>query len=82
MKILIIEDIDAKSDAICDQISTSFDNKPTDIHRAKSMASATRSLYESQFDLIIMDLMIPDRDEQGKPRDVSENSLAPSQIPL
>lgn len=74
MKILIMEDDDPKYDVIRNEIEPKFIDAKLEIIRAECMADATKAIYQSSFDLIIVDLMMPTRMGDVK-NDVSEEVI-------
>ena len=64
MKILIVEDSDEKAHQAEDVLRSSSALGPVHIVRAKSFIGATRKLETTIFDLLILDLVIPIRDNE------------------
>ena len=75
MRILIIEDQDEKYSIIETEMRRFFDKVAVDVTRAETLAIATKCVYETKFDLIIIDLMLPLR-AGGEPEDISEEIIA------
>jgi nucleoside phosphorylase len=66
MKILVIDDDDAKR-ALLISTLTSFGVQVADIEPAKSAASARKLFTERNFDIAILDLVLPVSDKSGNP---------------
>lgn len=62
MKILIVEDVAEKERRIVETIMGVHGMKPGDVLVARSIISAKRALTESRFDVLILDIQIPQRD--------------------
>jgi nucleoside phosphorylase len=75
MKILILEDEDEKFEIIKAEISSAYASASLDLVRAKTLALANKYIYEQRFDLIIIDLMMPLRDN-GPKQDISEEIIS------
>ncbi|MHB1078346.1 MAG: phosphorylase family protein [Prosthecobacter sp.] len=74
MKILIVEDLEAKAQAIVtvlnSALTTSFE-----CTRAKSYTSAVRHLEQVSFDILLLDLVIPMRDGESATNDGGKKVL-------
>lgn len=73
MKVLIIEDQNAKFEAVSEQVIECYADLSVTIVRAETMQEATKRLYESRFDLIVADLMLPIRKKNEDPIDISDD---------
>ena len=76
MEILIIEDQDDKFAVLQSEISSSFSEVAIKLERSRSLAAATKQIYEKKFDLIVIDLMVPLRDSEPLPQDISEDIIS------
>ena len=72
MKILLIEDEDNKANAIVALIEGALAGRSISHVRARSFNSALGELSRSQFDLVIGDLLIPQRDGDDEAIDITE----------
>ncbi|MBD9638460.1 hypothetical protein IB277_19335 [Ensifer sp. ENS07] len=73
MKVLVIEDQDPKFDAVREQVIECFESLTLVVERAETMQQATKSLYQSKYDLIVVDLMLPLRNKAEDPIDISDD---------
>jgi len=75
MKILIIEDKPEKLKSILSELEMRFPDGGATIEQASCLSKASKLIYESPFDLIIIDLMLPLRADDNTPSDVSDELL-------
>lgn len=74
MKVLIVEDEGTKFDDISSFIKNYMETADVDIFHAETFSHATTLIYEKQFDLIVVDLLMPRR-IGDEPSDISEELL-------
>jgi adenosylhomocysteine nucleosidase len=75
MRILVIEDQPNKYELLEAEIRRFFEAAHVYIDRADSLALASKNIYESKYDLIIIDLMMPLRPGEA-PQDISEEIIS------
>lgn len=75
MKILLIEDEDSKAEAILELVREALSARSVTTVRAESFNSALGNLGRAQFDLVIGDLLIPQRDGDDESIDVSDQMV-------
>ncbi|NUL18068.1 hypothetical protein HUN27_14560 [Agrobacterium tumefaciens] len=74
---LVIEDTKEKRDAFVDEIRRYFAGDEVKFTLAKSLSSATKHIFETRFDIIVTDLMMPRREtDRDTEVDVSEEILS------
>lgn len=73
VNVLIVEDEDDKHDQVMQEVSAFF-GSDVQCERAKTFGDATQKILLSKYDLIIVDLMLPRRDNDD-PVDVSEELI-------
>jgi adenosylhomocysteine nucleosidase len=74
MRVLIIEDEDPKYQDIFRVVESTLNGNNLDVIRASVMSQAQREIYQTKFDLIIVDLMLPLRAD-CTPQDISGEIL-------
>jgi nucleoside phosphorylase/CheY-like chemotaxis protein len=74
MHLLIIEDNDEKYDDIRSVVESTLAGNNLEITRASFLSEAQRDIYQTKFDLMIVDLMLPKRAE-GNAEDISDEVL-------
>jgi adenosylhomocysteine nucleosidase len=72
MRILLIEDEDGKAEAILELVHGVLEGRSINPVRARSFNSALGELVRTQFDLVIGDLLIPQRDGDSVSIDVTD----------
>ena len=72
MRILLIEDEDGKAEAILDLIQDALVGRSVTPVRAKSFNGALGELGRAKFDLVIGDLLVPQRDGEGESIDITD----------
>ncbi|WAJ27849.1 phosphorylase family protein [Antarcticirhabdus aurantiaca] len=72
--ILLVEDSAVKRERIREFIDQSFPRGAT-IDERTNFASARKAIFERRYDLIIVDILLPRRDDEGEPQDVSADLL-------
>jgi nucleoside phosphorylase len=65
MKILLVEDSDPKASSVETVLRAAIPNGAIVCHRAKSFRGAVKQLEEDTYDLLLLDLVIPIRDEEA-----------------
>jgi adenosylhomocysteine nucleosidase len=75
MRVLVIEDSDDKFNLLQTEILASYAGTSVNVTRSSTLASANKRIYETKYDLIIIDLMIPLR-EGTQPEDISEDVIS------
>ncbi|MEE3923323.1 hypothetical protein [Pseudomonas viridiflava] len=75
MKIFVLEDNDDKFNAVIELINQKSMLEPPRIERAKSFLHAQRALERDQYDVLILDLVVPLRPD-GIPEDVTSDISA------
>jgi nucleoside phosphorylase/CheY-like chemotaxis protein len=75
MNVLVLEDQSDKFDLLKSEVASSFNQTAISVVRAETFATATKLIYEARFDLIIIDLMMPFRDNED-PQDISEDVIS------
>lgn len=75
MKILIVEDEDSKYAQIEGAVEELHQGGTLELDRASNFAEAQRLLYSEQYDVVILDLMLPLRDSDHSAVDVSEEII-------
>src|SRR5258705_12824480 len=75
MNVLVLEDQDNKYELVSLEIKSSFSDRSVNVFRARNFAVATKSIYESRYDLIVIDLMMPMRDGDNA-TDISEDIIS------
>lgn len=74
MKILLVEDDEAKSKQVTDLIGAAITDFGVSITNATTLSDTTREIYENSFDLIVLDLCLPVRSDE-KAKEVSDDLL-------
>lgn len=69
MKVLILENENEKMENIKSVISINSESKY--IKEAKNQTSFLKYIYQDKFDLIIVDIMVPYRDDDSEEHDIS-----------
>ncbi|KRA98152.1 hypothetical protein ASD83_13970 [Devosia sp. Root685] len=75
MKILIVEDDAGKYAKIAGHVERTHEGGALELRRASFFAHAQKLLYSEQFDLVVLDLMLPLREDDQDTVDVSEEII-------
>jgi len=66
MEVLVIEDQPEKFELLQSEIVAAFSEAAVRVERSKTLAAATKQIYENRFDLIVIDLMVPLREGEDE----------------
>jgi adenosylhomocysteine nucleosidase len=75
MKILLVEDEDAKFEAVSSFLCNSLADKKPEISRCAFFSEATKCIYEEHYDLILIDIFMPRR-KGDEPTDISSEIVS------
>lgn len=73
VRVLVVEDEEAKRNDICAEIS-SFFNSEVAIDECETFGCATQKIFQQEYDLVIIDLLLPRRKDES-PVDVSDEMI-------